>query len=62
MKKAIFLDRDGVINCLVERGGQMVSPRKIEDFELLPNVHIAIEKLKQKYPAIYDDYKDRIQI
>ena len=44
-KKIVFLDRDGVINKLVERDGRMVSPRRCKDFELLPDVQLAINKL-----------------
>ena len=44
-EKIAFLDRDGVINKLVERNGQMVSPRTVNDFSLLPDVQEAIEKL-----------------
>ncbi len=46
-KKIVFLDRDGVINKLVERDGRMVSPQRIEDFELFPNVASAIKKLQE---------------
>lgn len=45
IKKIIFLDRDGVINKLVERDGRRVSPRTFDDFELLPNVESAIKLL-----------------
>ena len=46
-KKIVFLDRDGVINKLVERDGRMVSPRTFADFELLPGVRSAIKKLRK---------------
>ena len=45
-KKIVFLDRDGVINKLVERDGRMVSPRTFDDFELLPEVPLAIRRLR----------------
>jgi D-glycero-D-manno-heptose 1,7-bisphosphate phosphatase len=45
--KIVFLDRDGVINKLVERDGQQVSPRTFEDFEILPGVISAINELKK---------------
>jgi len=45
-KKIVFLDRDGVINKLVERDGRMVSPRTFDDFEILPNVESAIQLLR----------------
>jgi D-glycero-D-manno-heptose 1,7-bisphosphate phosphatase len=47
VKKIVFLDRDGVINKLVERDGRQVSPRRFDDFEILPGVHIAIRKLRE---------------
>lgn len=45
-KKIVFLDRDGVINKLVERDGRQVSPRTFADFELLPDVPIALRELR----------------
>lgn len=45
-KKIVFLDRDGVINKLVERDGRMVSPRRFADFEILRNVESAIKLLR----------------
>lgn len=47
IEKIVFLDRDGVINKLVERNGQMVSPRTFMDFEILPGVNEAIARLKK---------------
>ena len=32
--KVVFIDRDGVINLLVERNGSMVSPRLFKDFKI----------------------------
>jgi len=46
-KKIVFLDRDGVINKLVERDGRQVSPRTFDDFEILPGVPLAIRKLNE---------------
>ena len=46
-KKIVFLDRDGVINKLVERDGRMVSPRTFDDFEVLPNVESAIKLFRE---------------
>lgn len=46
VKKIVFLDRDGVINKLVERDGRLVSPRCFNDFELIEGVSEAIGKLK----------------
>ena len=46
--KVIFLDRDGVLNALVERDGKMVSPRLFKDFQILNGVSEAIETLRQQ--------------
>lgn len=45
-KKAIFLDRDGVINKLVMRDGKGRAPYTLEDFDLFPRVEEALKKLK----------------
>jgi D-glycero-D-manno-heptose 1,7-bisphosphate phosphatase len=47
VRPAIFLDRDGVLNRHVVRNGRDVSPRRLEDFHLLPGVAKAVELLKQ---------------
>ena len=36
MKKAVFLDRDGVINEAFVKDGLPFSPRSIEEFKILP--------------------------
>jgi len=46
-KKIVFIDRDGVINKLVERDGRNVSPRTFDDFELLPGVRSALKNLSE---------------
>ena len=46
-KKIVFLDRDGVINKLVDRDGRLVSPRLFDDFEILPGVSLALGKLRE---------------
>jgi D-glycero-D-manno-heptose 1,7-bisphosphate phosphatase len=45
MHKAVFLDRDGVINRGFIVDGKSYAPRKIEDFKLLPFVIQSVEKL-----------------
>jgi D-glycero-D-manno-heptose 1,7-bisphosphate phosphatase len=45
--KAIFLDRDGVINKLVTRGGKAQAPYTLEELELFPGVIEASLKLKE---------------
>ena len=44
--KAVFLDRDGVINRALVRDGKPYAPRSLEDFEILPDVAKAIQRLK----------------
>ena len=46
MRRAVFLDRDGVLNRLVARNGQSVSPRTLAEFALLPGVRSAVEALQ----------------
>ena len=46
--KVVFLDRDGVINALVERDGKMVSPRLFKDFRILDGVSDAIKILRRQ--------------
>ena len=46
-KRAIFLDRDGVINAARVINGKPYPPLSLEDFEILPGVDPALKKLKQ---------------
>jgi len=48
MNKAVFLDRDGVINETGVGKGQPVSPSKVEDFRFLPGAKEALTALKAK--------------
>ncbi|MBC8178233.1 MAG: HAD family hydrolase [Deltaproteobacteria bacterium] len=47
-KKAVFLDRDGVINRPVIRDGKPYPPSSVTEVEILPGVSEALEKLKDK--------------
>lgn len=49
LRKAVFLDRDGVINALVydQDQGLLDSPSNIEQFRLLPNVGEAIRLINE---------------
>jgi D-glycero-D-manno-heptose 1,7-bisphosphate phosphatase len=46
VQRAVFLDRDGVINRAYIRHGKPFPARSIGDFEILPNVPEACERLK----------------
>ncbi len=46
MKRAVFLDRDGVINRALERDGKPYPPTSLDEFEILPEVPAACAKLK----------------
>ena len=46
MKRAVFLDRDGVINRAVVRDGKPYPPASLAEFELLPGVIEACAELK----------------
>lgn len=45
--RAVFLDRDGVLNANVERDGRPVAPWRLEDYEILPGVGEAVSALKR---------------
>ena len=47
MRKAVFLDRDGVINRAFVREGKSYPPDSVEELEILPGVAIALTALKQ---------------
>lgn len=45
MKRAVFLDRDGVINRAIIRDGKPYPPKKRADVEILPGVEDALNSL-----------------
>ncbi|MBT8587058.1 HAD family hydrolase [Polynucleobacter paneuropaeus] len=45
MRRAVFLDRDGVINRAIVRDGKPYPPASLVDLEILPGVHEALQKL-----------------
>ena len=47
MKRAVFLDRDGVINEAPLRDGQPIAPAKLSELRVLPGVPKALEALKE---------------
>lgn len=46
LRRAVFLDRDGVINRALEREGKPYPPGSLEEFEILPEVFEACSRLK----------------
>ncbi|MBC7427351.1 MAG: HAD family hydrolase [Bacteriovorax sp.] len=48
MKKAIFLDRDGVLNKLIMRDGKAQAPYTMEELALYPGVVEAFKIIKEK--------------
>jgi D-glycero-D-manno-heptose 1,7-bisphosphate phosphatase len=45
LKRAVFLDRDGVLNRAIVRDGRPYPPRALEAFEVLPGVAEAVRRL-----------------
>jgi D-glycero-D-manno-heptose 1,7-bisphosphate phosphatase len=45
--RAVFLDRDGVINKAIVRMGKPYPPATVEQLEILPDVASALERLKE---------------
>ena len=46
MRRAVFLDRDGVINRGVVKAGKPFAPFSVEEFEILPGVSEALASLR----------------
>jgi D-glycero-D-manno-heptose 1,7-bisphosphate phosphatase len=47
-RKAVFLDRDGVINRPVVRDGKPFPPAGLDDLEILPGVEAALQTLRER--------------
>ncbi|MCF8048642.1 MAG: HAD-IIIA family hydrolase [Desulfarculaceae bacterium] len=47
IKRAVFLDRDGVLNPVVMRGGSPASPRSRHEFSLIPGAGEQVARLKR---------------
>jgi D-glycero-D-manno-heptose 1,7-bisphosphate phosphatase len=45
-RRAVFLDRDGVLNRAVVRGGKPYPPRSVPEVEILPGVTEALQRLR----------------
>ncbi len=48
MRRAVFFDRDGVINKVTLVQGKPYSPRKFEEFKLYPGVEDVLNKFKEE--------------
>lgn len=46
MRRAVFLDRDGVINRAVVRDGKPYPPESVAEMEILPGVEAALQRLR----------------
>jgi D-glycero-D-manno-heptose 1,7-bisphosphate phosphatase len=44
--RAVFLDRDGVLNRAIVRGGKPYPPASVDELEILPGVNSALTRLK----------------
>jgi D-sedoheptulose 7-phosphate isomerase len=53
LRRAVFLDRDGVINRAVVRDGKAFPPSGVDDLELLPEVASSLQALKAHGFALY---------
>lgn len=47
MRRAVFLDRDGVINRALVRDGKPYAPINAAEFELLPGISAALNRLRE---------------
>ena len=49
VNKAVFFDRDGVLNHLVERAnGEFTAPWDVSEFDLIPGAKMAVDLVKSK--------------
>jgi D-glycero-D-manno-heptose 1,7-bisphosphate phosphatase len=46
VRRAVFLDRDGVLNQAVVRNGKPYPPQSVSDLEILPGVYDSLVRLK----------------
>lgn len=52
-RAAVFLDRDGVINEVVFRGGKPASPRSLEEFVLTEEIEASVARLGEAGFPVY---------
>ncbi len=48
IQRAVFLDRDGILNASEIREGRPYAPRRVEDFHIYPDARAALERLKNE--------------
>ena len=60
MQRTVFLDRDGVINRAVMRGGRPHPPASVDELEILPGVPDALARLREAgyYLAVVTNQPD----
>jgi D-glycero-D-manno-heptose 1,7-bisphosphate phosphatase len=46
LRRAVFLDRDGVLNRTVYRGGRLFVPSSLDELDILPGVREALSRLR----------------
>jgi len=46
-RRAVFFDRDGVINAVVIRDGKVTSPRSLREYMIVPDVRECMRRLKE---------------
>jgi D-glycero-D-manno-heptose 1,7-bisphosphate phosphatase len=47
MKRAVFLDRDGVLNRVIVRNGKAFAPHSLESFKILANASSCVSQLRE---------------
>jgi D-glycero-D-manno-heptose 1,7-bisphosphate phosphatase len=47
-RRAVFLDRDGVLNEMVRRDGERGSPRRVEEFRVVAGAPAAVARLRAR--------------
>lgn len=53
VNRAVFLDRDGVLNYLVDHDGQMTAPWSFEEFKFIPGAKAAVDTFKRLGYNVY---------
>lgn len=53
VRRAVFLDRDGVLNRAIVRNGKPYPPASVEEFEVLSDVHESLAELRNHGFGLY---------